>query len=91
LSQEALQRAEERKVKGNVEKERYTQRMQGSREIARRENKAFFNEQCKEIEENNRMGKTSDLFKKIGDIKGIFHARMGIIKDRNINDLIEAE
>ena len=91
MSQEALQRAEERKVKGNVEKERYTQRMQGSREIARRENKAFFNEQCKEIEENNRMGKTSDLFKKIGDIKGIFHARMGIIKDRNINDLIEAE
>ena len=61
--------------------------MQGSREIARRENKAFFNEQCKEIEENTNMGKTSDLFKKIGDIKEIFHARMGIIKDRNIKDL----
>ena len=59
--------------------------------IARRDNKAFLSEQCKEIEENNRMGKTRDLFKKSGDTKGIFHARMGSIKDRNGRDLREAE
>ena len=59
--------------------------------IARREKKAFLSNQCKEIEENNRMGKTRDLFKKIKDTKGIFHAKMGIIKDRNGMDLIEAE
>ena len=58
--------------------------------IARRDKKAFLNEKCKEIEENNRTGKTRDLFKKIGDIKGIFHARMGMIKDINGRDLIEA-
>ena len=57
----------------------------------RRDKKAFLSEQCKEIEENNRMGKTRDLFKKIGNIKGIFHARMGMIKDRNYKDLMEAE
>ena len=65
--------------------------MQGSREIARRENKAFFNEQCKEIEENNNMGKTRDLFKKIRATKGTFHAKMGSINDRNGTDLTEAE
>ena len=59
--------------------------------LARRDKKAFLSEQWKEIEENNRMGKTRDLFKKIGDIKGTFHAKMGIIKDRNDKDLIEAE
>ena len=59
--------------------------------IARRDKKAFFNEQCKEIQENNRKGKTRDLFKKMGNIKGIFHPKMGAIKDRNGKDLIEAE
>ena len=59
--------------------------------IARRDKKAFFSDQCKEIEENNRMGKTRDLFKKIRDTKGLFHAKMGTIKDRNDKDLIEAE
>ena len=59
--------------------------------IARRNKKAFFSDQCKEIEENNRMGKTRDLFKKIGDTKGTFHEKMGIIKDRNSMNLIEAE
>ena len=59
--------------------------------IARRDKKAFLSDQCKEIEENNRMGKTTDLFKKIGDTKGIFHAKMGTIKDRNVMDLKEAE
>ena len=59
--------------------------------IARRENKAFFSDQCKEIEENNRMGKTRDLFKKVGDIKGTFHAKTGTTKDRNGMDLTEAE
>ena len=59
--------------------------------IARRDNKAFLSDQCKEIEENNRMGKTRDLFKKIRDTKGIFHAKMGTIKDRNAMDLTEAE
>ena len=59
--------------------------------IARRDKKAFFNKQCKEIEGNNKMGKARHLFKKIGDIKGVFHARMGMIKDRNSNDLTEAK
>ena len=59
--------------------------------IARRDKKAFLSDQCKEIEENNRMGKTRDLFKKIGDIKGTFYARMGTVKDRSGKDLIEAE
>ena len=59
--------------------------------IARRDKKAFFNEQCKETEENNKMGKTRNLFKKLSDMKGIFHARMGIIKDRNGKHLIEAK
>ena len=91
MSEEALQIAEKRReVKGKGEKERYTQLNAEFQRIARRE-KAFFNEQCKEIEENNRMGKTRDLFKKIGDIKGSFHAMMCMIKDRNSKDLTEAE
>ena len=65
--------------------------MQSSKRIARRDKKAFFSDQCKEIEENNRMGKTRDLFKKIIDTKGTFHAKMGSIKDRNGMDLTEAE
>ena len=77
-------------MKSKGERERYTQLNAEFQRIARRE-KAFFNEQCKEIEENNRMGKTRDLFKKIGDIKGSFHAMMCMIKDRNSKDLTEAE
>ena len=65
--------------------------MQSSKRIARRDKKAFLSDQCKEIEENNRMGKTRDLFKKVRDTKGIFHAKMGTIKDRNGTDLTEAE
>ena len=65
--------------------------MQSSQRIARRDKKAFLNEQCKEIEKSNRMGKTRDLFKKIRDTKGTFHAKMGLIKDRNYKDLTEAE
>ena len=90
-SEEALQIAEERgEAKSKGERERYTQLNAEFQRIARRE-KAFFNEQYKEIEENNRMGKTRDLFKKIGDIKGSFHAMMCMIKDRNSKDLTEAE
>ena len=74
---------EKRKVKGNEERERYTQQNVELQRIARRDKKAFFNEQGKEREENWRMGKTRDLFKKIRDIKGTFHARMGMMKDRN--------
>ena len=65
--------------------------MQSSKELARRDEKAFLSDQCKEIQEDNRMGKTKDLFKKIRDTKGIFHAKMGTVKDRNCLDLIEAE
>jgi len=65
--------------------------MQSSKELARRDKKAFFRDQCKEIEENNRMGKTRDLFRKIKDIKRIFHAKMGTVKDRNGMDLTEAK
>ena len=72
-------------------KERYTHLNAEFQRIARRDKKAFFSNQCKEIEENNRMGKTRDLFKKIRDTKGIFHAKMGSIKDRNGTDLTEAE
>ena len=75
-------------MKGKGERERHTQLNAEFKKIARREKKAFFNEQCKEIEENNRMGKTRDLIKKIGDIKGTFHAKMGTIKDRKGKDLI---
>ena len=92
LSEEALQIAVERKeVKSKGEKERYKHLNTEFQRIARREKKAFLGDQCKEIEENNRMGKTRDLFKKIRDIKGLFHTKMGWIKDRNGMDLTEAE
>ena len=80
-----------REVKGKGEKERYTHLNAEFQIIARRDKKAFLSDQCKEIEEYNRMGKTRDLFKKIRDTKGIFHAKMGTIKDRNYMDLTEAE
>ena len=92
LSEEALQIAEKRrdaKVKG--EKEKYTHLNAELQGIARRDRKAFLSDQCKEIDENNRMGKTRDLFKKIRDTKGTFHAQMGTIKDRNGVNLTEAE
>ena len=79
-----------REVKNKGEKERYTHLNAKFQRIARRDKKAFLSDQCKEIEENNRMGKTRDLFKKTGDTKGIFHAKMGSIKDRNGTDLTEA-
>ena len=92
LSKEALQIAgKRREVKGKGEKERYTHLNAEFQRITRRDKKAFLSDQCKEIEENNRMGKTRDLFKKIRDIKGTFHAKMGTIKDRNSKDLTEAE
>ena len=92
MSEKALQIAEERReVKGKGERERYTQLKADFQRTARRDKKAFLNEQCKELEENNRIRKTRDLFKKIGGIKGTFHARMGAIKDRNSKDLREAE
>ena len=92
LFEKASQRAEERReVKIKGEKERYTHLNTEFQRIARRDKKAFLNDQCKEIEENNRMGKTRDLFKKIRDTKGTFHAKMGLIKDRNGMDLTEAE
>ena len=92
LSEEDLQIAEKRKnVNGEREKERYTHLNAEFQRIARRDKKAFLSDQCKEIEGNNGMGKTRDLFKKIRDTKGIFHAKMGIIKDRNGMDLTKAE
>ena len=92
MSEEALQIAEKRReAKGKGEKERYIHLNAEFQRIARRDKKACLSDQCKEIEENNRMGKTRDLFKKIRDIKGIFHAKMGSIKDRNDMDLTEAE
>ena len=88
----SLQIAEERrKVKGKGKRERYTQLNAEFQRITRRDKKAFLREQCKEIEENNRMGKTRNLFKKIRDINGIFHAKMSTIKDRNRMDLTEVE
>ena len=92
LSEEALQIAAKRreaKVKG--EKERYSHLNAEFQRTARRDKKAFLSDQCKETEENNRMGKPRDLFKKIKDTKGTFHAKMGTIKDRNGMDLTEAE
>ena len=84
LSEEALQEAEKRRVvKGNREKERYIHLNAEFQRIARRDKKASFSDQCKEIEENNRMGKTRDIFKKLRDTKGTFYAKMGTIKDRN--------
>ena len=90
LSEEALQIAEKRReAKGKGEKEKYTHLNAEFQRIARRDKKAFFSDQWKEIEENNRMGKTRDLFKKIRDTKGTFHAKMDTIKDRNGMDLTE--
>ena len=80
-----------REVKGKGEKERYTHLNAEIQRIARRDKKAFLSDQCKDIKESNRMGKTRDLFKKIKDTKGTFHAKMGSIKDRNGMDLTEAE
>ena len=92
LSEEALQIAvERREAKGKGEKERYTHLNTEFQRTARRDKKAFLSDQCKEIEENHRMGKTRVFFKKIRDTKGIFHAKMGTIKDRNCMDLTEAE
>ena len=92
LSEEALQIAvKRREAKSKGEKERYKHLNAEFQRIARRDKKAFLSDQCKEIEENNRMGKTKDLFKKVGDTKGIFHATMGSIKDRNGMELTEAE
>ena len=92
MSEEALQIAEKRReAKGKGENERYTHWNAEFQRIARRDKKAFLSDQCKEIEENNRMGKTRDFFKKIRDTKGIFHGKMGSVKDRNVRDLIEAE
>ena len=82
---------ERREAKGKGEKGRYTHLNAEFQRIARRDKKVFLNNQCKEIKENNRMGKTRDLFKKIRDTNGIFHAKMGTIKDRNSVDLTEAE
>ena len=92
LSGEALQIAvKRREVKGKGEKERYTYLNAEFQRTARRDKKAFLSDQCKEIEEKNRMGKTRDLFKKIRDTKGTFHAKMGKIKNRNGMDLTEVE
>ena len=92
LSEEALQIAEKkREGKSKGEKERYKHLNAEFQRIARRNKKAFLSDQCKEIEENNRMGKTRAIFKKIRNTKGIFHAKMGLIKDRNGMDLREAE
>ena len=92
LSEEALQIAvKRREAESKGEKERYTHLNAGFQRIAGGDKKAFLSDQCKEMEENNRMGKTSDLFKKIRDTKGIFHAKMRLIKDRNCMDLTEAE
>ena len=92
MSEEASQIAEKREeAKGKGEKERYTHWNAGFQRIARRDKKAFLSEQCKETEENNKMGKTRNLFKKIRDTKGTFHAKMGTIKDKNSMDLTETE
>ena len=92
MSEEALQIAEKIKdTKGKGEKERYTHLNAEFQRITRRDKKPFLSDQCQEIEENNRMGKTRDLFKKIRDTKGTFHAKVGTIKDRNGMDLTEAE
>ena len=91
LSKESLQIAVKREVKSKGEKERHKLLNAEFQRIARRDKKVLFSNQCKEIEENNRMGKTRDLFKKIRHTKGTFHAKMGSIKDRNGMDLTEAE
>ena len=92
MFEEALQIAEKRReAKSKGEKERYTHLNAEFQRIARRDKKAFFSDHCEETEENNRMGKSRDLFKKIRDTKGIFQAKMGTVKDRNGMDLTEAE
>ena len=92
MSEEVLQiDVKRREVKGKREKERYTHLNAEFQRLSRRDKKTFLSDQCKEIEENNRMGKTRDLFKKMRDTKGTFHAKMGTIKDRNDMDLTEAE
>ena len=92
MSEEALQAIEKRReAKGKGEKERYTHLNAESQRTARRDKKAFLSDQCKEIEENNRMEKTRYLFKKSSDTKGIFHPKMGTVKDRHGMDLTEAE
>ena len=92
MSEEALQIAvNRREAKGKGENERYTHLNAEFQRITRRDKKVFLRDQCKEIEENNRMGKSRDIFKKIRDTKGTFHAKMGSIKDRNGMDLTEAE
>ena len=92
LSEEALQIAENRReAKGKGEKESYTHMNVEFQRIARRDKKAFLGDQCKEVEQHNRKGKTRDLIKKLRDTKGTFHAKMGTVKDRNGMDLIEAE
>ena len=92
MSEEALKIAQKRReAKGKGEKARYTHLKAEFQRIARRDKKAFLSDQCKEIEENNRIEKTRDLFTEIRDTKGTFHAKMGTIKDRNDMDLIEAE
>ena len=92
MSEEALQIAEKRReAKGKGEKESYAHLNAEFQRIARRDKKDFLSDQCKEIEENNRMGKNRDLFKKIRDTKGTFHAKMGTIKDRSGMELTEAE
>ena len=92
MSEEALQIVEKRReVKSKGEKERYKHLNAEFQRIARRDKKAFLSDQCKETDEDNRMGKTRDLFKKIRDTKGTFHAKMGTMKDRNGMDLTQAE
>ena len=92
MSEEALQIAEKRReVKGKEERERYTQLNAEFHRIARRDKKPFLSDQCKEIEENNRMGKTRNLFKKAGVTRGTFHKKMGTIKDKNGKDQTEAK
>ena len=92
MSEATLQVAEKRReARGKGEKERYTHLNAEFQRIARRDKKAFLSDQCKEIEENNKMGKTGDLFKKNRDTMGTFHTKMGTIKDRNCMDLTEAE
>ena len=92
MSEEALRTAvKRRQVKGKGEKERYKHLNAEFQRIARRDKKAFLSDQCKEIEEKNRMGKTRNLFRKTRDTKGTFHAKMGTVKDRNGMDLREAE
>ena len=92
MSDEAVQIVEKRsEANSKGEKDRGTRLTAEFQRISRRDKKAFLSDQCKEIEENNRLGKTGDLFKKIRDTKGIFHAKMGTIKDRNCTDLTEAE